>query len=592
MLKRIFFLQILSIWFIGGLLGQEASFDWKLHNVGKIRQVVTNRGGLNAKGDPNFDYPGLINCEHPPNSGMEHITNTGLWIGAVYDNIRSVTLADGESGQIHECFPTSEPWDTVWEVKKREVADIPYWPGYTGVSDQDFVCRYNDYGPISLRTADHRPLYIDVIMTTYAWANPPLDEIIVIKYYIIPTRYDLEDVYVGMYMNGNVGYVNEGDFGLDDESFYNSVADISFARDIPGGPDGSATMVGEKFYPQGNPKKTTFLWWNGVQGAPPERDNDKYINMSSGVIMEDQISTGDGTKSMTAFGPYASVAVGDTLHFTVAIILGESESNIVSKGEYLSQLMERDYKVPSAPPSPSFRIIPSDKTVTLDWTPQPGGVNPEEYEDPDRADGILKPFEGYRVYKSTVSSSGPWTLLDQYDKIDDYGQNTGLSYSYTDRGLLNNIEYYYTVTSFTMPDDSIDFPELESSFTVGSQVAVPGTPPPETIGKVAVVPNPYRGDVPYYSYDPPWEKPPVGRKWMEQDRRVQFINLPERCEIRIYTLAGDLVDTIYHENPSRGYEDWNLTSSVGQAISSGLYLFTVEDKNNNQVQVGKFVVIK
>jgi hypothetical protein len=79
---------------------------------------------------------------------------------------------------------------------------------------------------------------------------------------------------------------------------------------------------------------------------------------------------------------------------------------------------------------------------------------------------------------------------------------------------------------------------------------------------------------------------------MEQDRRVQFINLPERCEIRIYTLAGDLVDTIYHENPSRGYEDWNLTSSVGQAISSGLYLFTVEDKNNNQVQVGKFVVIK
>ncbi len=79
---------------------------------------------------------------------------------------------------------------------------------------------------------------------------------------------------------------------------------------------------------------------------------------------------------------------------------------------------------------------------------------------------------------------------------------------------------------------------------------------------------------------------------MEQDRRIQFVNLPEQCEIKIYTLAGDLVNTIRHENPSRGYEDWNLTSSVGQAISSGIYLFTVEDMKNGQVQVGKFVIIK
>jgi hypothetical protein len=79
---------------------------------------------------------------------------------------------------------------------------------------------------------------------------------------------------------------------------------------------------------------------------------------------------------------------------------------------------------------------------------------------------------------------------------------------------------------------------------------------------------------------------------MEQDRRIQFINLPERCEIRIYTLAGDLVNTLHHDDPNRGFEDWNLTSSVGQAISSGIYLFSVEDLKNGEVQVGKFVVIK
>ena len=44
--------------------------------------------------------------------------------------------------------------------------------------------------------------------------------------------------------------------------------------------------------------------------------------------------------------------------------------------------------------------------------------------------------------------------------------------------------------------------------------------------------------------------------------------------------------------PHAGYEDWNLTSSIGQAISSGIYLFTVEDVANGKVQVGKFVIIK
>jgi hypothetical protein len=79
---------------------------------------------------------------------------------------------------------------------------------------------------------------------------------------------------------------------------------------------------------------------------------------------------------------------------------------------------------------------------------------------------------------------------------------------------------------------------------------------------------------------------------MEQDRRIQFINLPAQCQIKIFSLAGDLVNTINHADPSKGYEDWNLTSMIGQAIASGIYLFTVEDQVNGNVQVGKFVIIK
>ncbi len=62
--------------------------------------------------------------------------------------------------------------------------------------------------------------------------------------------------------------------------------------------------------------------------------------------------------------------------------------------------------------------------------------------------------------------------------------------------------------------------------------------------------------------------------------------------IKIYTLAGDLVQTLDHDNSKLGIKDWGLTSSVGQTIASGIYLYTVEDKKNGKIQVGKFVVIK
>ena len=78
---------------------------------------------------------------------------------------------------------------------------------------------------------------------------------------------------------------------------------------------------------------------------------------------------------------------------------------------------------------------------------------------------------------------------------------------------------------------------------------------------------------------------------MEQDRRLQFINLPSPSTIKVYTLSGDQVYTLDHNNPNKGYADRNMTSNVGQTVASGIYLFTVQDKSKN-IQTGKFVVIK
>lgn len=577
------------------VFAQRTTLDWKVHNVGKVRQLITNMGALWTA---STDYPGLIYCEYPPNSHEEHIGEAGIWVGAITPENDTLVSATTIWADPHfEFYPSAAPDDTVWVINKGDTVNIPYWRRYTAVADQDFVCRYSDYYLTNI--GDHRPLYLDVIQISHAWSSYPLDEMIVFEFYVIPTRKNLSQVYIAYWMDGNVGYRGEGwGFALDDLSYYYADRNLAASIDPPTGEDEAAiSPLGVKIYPSAKiPPSTlrwTFNWYpGGGAGGPADRDGVLYQEISAGTIMRNQ-QAGDGSQFILSYGPL-TLAVGDTAYFRVGLILGEGEAKMLANTDRLDWLVQKDFKVPAPPPLPPLRLETRSHEITLRWSVQSGDIDPETYRDPNRADNASQPFEGYRVYKSTQSKTGPWTLLAEYDvPANQFFLNTGLQYEYTDIGLLNNLEYYYTVTAFSKPDLEIDFPSQESSKNANAKLAVPGTAAPATVGEVAVVPNPYRGDIAYHAYNPAWEKPSGTRdRWMEQDRRIQFINLPARCEIKIYSLAGDWIVTIPHDNPQQGYEDWNLTSAVGQAIASGIYLFTVEDITNGKVQIGKFVVIK
>ncbi len=77
--------------------------------------------------------------------------------------------------------------------------------------------------------------------------------------------------------------------------------------------------------------------------------------------------------------------------------------------------------------------------------------------------------------------------------------------------------------------------------------------------------------------------------------KIEFRHLPAcRSTVRIYTLAGDLVETLYHDgSEGRGTLMWDLVSRNGQNVTSGVYLFAVEpdDEKFNRT-IGKFVVIR
>ncbi|MCE5272883.1 hypothetical protein LLH00_16510 [bacterium] len=124
------------------------------------------------------------------------------------------------------------------------------------------------------------------------------------------------------------------------------------------------------------------------------------------------------------------------------------------------------------------------------------------------------------------------------------------------------------------------------------------------LGKIKVVPNPYLASS-FLDLSP-------------SSRRIEFVNLPDRCTIRIYTLSGNLVNVLNHVGANRngwgtytdwdrlsdsqpreftgwdnhgGTEPWNLRNRFGATVASGLYIFHVTDSRGKS-QMGKFYIIE
>ena len=170
-------------------------------------------------------------------------------------------------------------------------------------------------------------------------------------------------------------------------------------------------------------------------------------------------------------------------------------------------------------------------------------------------------------------------------------ENTGAdsieyAYSWTLKPLLSNWPLFVAVTAYDNGYPPARLASLESSVFANAVEVTPSTPVGGEL-PVLVVPNPYKITEDYSELK--WELPPAS--WTEFDRRIDFTNLNGAGTIRVFTLAGDLVQTIQHkQNDSRA--SWNLISRNGQAIVSGIYLYAVTYDDRSATDIGKFVVLK
>ena len=173
--------------------------------------------------------------------------------------------------------------------------------------------------------------------------------------------------------------------------------------------------------------------------------------------------------------------------------------------------------------------------------------------------------QGYNVYRGIgKQDSVRFSLIVQ--GID--------SLHYTDQDVKKGFDYYYNVTA-------VDANNIESSrywLRTTRRSVVPTTAlGRSSMADVRVVPNPFI-----------WSE---GGNYTGYPNKILFAGLPGPCEINIYTISGDLVKTIIH-NEETGLQDWDQITKYNQYIASGTYVYHVRELYGKGDKTGIFIIIR
>ncbi|MCU7495686.1 MAG: hypothetical protein HF314_16620 [Ignavibacteria bacterium] len=243
---------------------------------------------------------------------------------------------------------------------------------------------------------------------------------------------------------------------------------------------------------------------------------------------------------------------------------------------------------PNPPMAPSFKVnffkgIDNFVANEITWTD-----SCENIPDPD--DGI-KDLAGYRLYRSEYLPIGPWKKIAEITKHED-GYYSDRNYAFVDSTVEIGTRYYYALTAFdngrtswninpaaVYPGThSTQVPPLESSVYANrlQYPFVATLAPPKTLDNVLVVPNPFViGE---------------GSSQPGDADLIQFVNIPNPCTIRIYSVRGDLIKTIKVEEGQGAIASWNQATDFGQFVTSGIYVYHIESPLGSKI--GKLAIVR
>jgi hypothetical protein len=203
--------------------------------------------------------------------------------------------------------------------------------------------------------------------------------------------------------------------------------------------------------------------------------------------------------------------------------------------------------------------------------------------------GVPILFEGIRLI-ITAASTAPADLPKQGDsvvvhlgvQVEATGLQTVLPLLGFDYGVgyatTNGVVFTIRLAD-SLAQSRITYRDQFEFSTTPAEVSATTTS--SDLDRIKVVPNPYLVASRYEEEFGILRKEPI--------RQLKFNNLPARCTITIFSVAGDKVKTIDHNSDS-GTETWDMRASGNREIAPGVYIYLV--KTETAEKLGRFAVVK
>jgi len=624
--------------------------------------------------------------EYPLNSGIEHLFEAGLWIGAEVNGQKKVSTVTLDAPSGYFAGGSGFEFTSLGPLIEKSTIHSSSFFSSSAIAHQEIHYLMTDSNIIipgsSIKIQDHDfPLKAVVNVRSLAWQYSFADFFVIFEYTITNQSNDIWDsVYLGQwsdlvvrnvnvtqdagtafYNKGGGGYIDSFDalyayeVNGDDIDFTQSYGAVQFLgilwREKYLHPNNLMLEKDSGYKTKVNANFWDFRTFSGGKYGAPSDDIQRYEKLKNGLLFPDpNLKLASNKTQLLSSGPIPEVKPGEKFTVVFAYVAarqlvyktdnddsrqelyqhlnwakrtftGEdlNENGILDKNEDLNQNNKLDrYVLPEPPISPLCKYIVTDNKVDIYWT-----NNSVASIDP-----ITKKqdFEGFRLYRTkpgddlNLKMLQDAQLIAQWDSTgNDIGFNNGFDairlttpatfendtnryyFHYAIDGLLNGWQYLFILTSFDKGDKELGLESLESSKKENAISAFIGTEADKSnTRKIGIYPNPF-----YISAA--WDG--VGSR----SKKIIFYNLPEKCEITIFNVAGDVVRILYHdaktyvgddiqwfetysgsENKvfSGGEHAWDLLSENGQSVTQGLYLITVKDLNTNHVLKGKFAIVK
>ncbi|MBU8870495.1 MAG: hypothetical protein KOO60_06490 [Gemmatimonadales bacterium] len=362
-----------------GLRVMDGSF---VMNVGEVQIHITNWGLIGTGLNANFPWGSAPSCQWPAGSGNEYLWAAGLMVGGVVLGERLVTtrnevapLDNDVQATIYEAVgttilrppgnseaggkraPSPGPDDDDDGLIDEEILNGADDDG-DGLIDEDFgqignqmfVCTMYDNTPmIKEQNAEHKPLNLEIVQSTYQWENDQVDDFVGFEYQITNVGVaDIERVYIGFNADADIG-PSQGDTAGDDAagSWRGAVrasdgsfvpVEVGYMFDVAENDpvDGyfGIVFLGHDIDPTGQRAPTkvgmrTFQSFQGQmsfdQGGDPTNDDERYQLLSALPEEWDgntAVNRANDFRFLVSAGPFEVLEKDETLNFQVAIVMG------------------------------------------------------------------------------------------------------------------------------------------------------------------------------------------------------------------------------------------------------------------------------